>query len=88
MPNSNQFKKKKKNKNNTNSITHFEFILFGPGLPMFTSHLLQFCLEALESLSISCTHLIGFWQMNLTHNQKNGKNTQETIALKAIPINL
>ena len=38
-------KKRKKNKNNTNSRTHFQFTTFGPRLPMFTSHLLQFRLQ-------------------------------------------
>ena len=42
------------NKNNTNNKTHFEFIPFGPRLLMFASYLLQFCLQALESLSVSC----------------------------------
>ena len=48
-------------KNNTNNKTHFEFIPFGLGLLIFFSHLLHFCLQAPESLPISCTHLIGFW---------------------------
>ena len=60
-------KKKKKNKNNTNSVTHFEFILFGPGLPIFTSHSSRVIVCLLHSFD---------WVY-----QKNGKNTQETIAL-------
>ena len=53
--------KKNKKKNNTNSKIHFQSIPFGPRLLMFSSHLLQFHLQALESLSVSCTHLIGVW---------------------------
>ena len=76
------------NKNNTNNKTHFEIIPFGLGLLMFASYLLQFCLQALESLSVSCIQetislkaiSINLWREN---NRKiyRGKKRGEKVAI-------